>query len=264
MTTIAFVHHKGGTGKTTSCLNIAGWLVKLGKSVLVVDLDPQGNATTGLGIERKSIDHSIYDVLFGNKKLSEIVLETSSGVHVAPSSVDLLAAETHMAGIGNQTNLLKKHLGEVEKHFDYILIDVPPGSTMLMINGIVAAGNIIIPLDSGVFAYETMETLQTLLQHIHDELGLAINVLFVILQEHPVVTFHLFEPVPTKEIGKLLKEYFIFQCGECPAMFKAPHSKKIYESQKKGVPISHYAPFSSIGRFYKKLAKEVGKYGNTD
>lgn len=271
MTTIAFVHHKGGTGKTTSCINIAGWLVKLGKNVLVVDLDPQGNATSGLGIDRNTIEASVYDVLFpclpagrNGKKLQEVILETPSGVHLAPSSLDLLAAETHMAGLPDQTTLLKKKLADIQPFFDFILIDVPPGSTMLMINGIVAAGNIIIPLDSGVFAYETLETLQTLLQHIHDELGLAVNVMFVILREHPILTFYLFEPVPTKEIKKLLKEYFTSHCGECPGIFKAPYSKKIYESQKRGVPISYYAPWSSIGRFYKKLAKEVESYGNTD
>ncbi|MFA4889872.1 MAG: AAA family ATPase [Candidatus Omnitrophota bacterium] len=176
---IAFVHHKGGTGKTTACLNVAGWLVKMGKNVLVVDLDPQGNATTGLGIERKSVDYSIYDVLFpclpagrGEKNLQDIILETTCGVHLVPSSIDLLAAETHMAGISNQTHLLKDHLSEVKKYYDYILIDVPPGSTMLMINGIVAAENIIIPLDSGVFAYETMETLRTLLRDMAEELGI--------------------------------------------------------------------------------------------
>ena len=142
----------------------------MGKNVLVVDLDPQGNATAGLGIDRKSVDCSIYEVLFGGKNLQNIIVEASCGVHLAPSSVDLLATETHMAGIPNQTYLLKNHLSEVEKYYDYILIDVPPGSTMLMINGIVAAENIIVPLDSGIFAYETMETLRILLRDISEEL----------------------------------------------------------------------------------------------
>ena len=93
-TSIAFVHHKGGTGKTTSCLNIAGWLAKMKKQVLVVDLDPQGNATAGLGVDRKTLENSIYDVFFGQHNIEEVILETDSGIYLAPSSLDLLAAET--------------------------------------------------------------------------------------------------------------------------------------------------------------------------
>jgi len=108
--TIAFVHHKGGTGKTTSCLNIAGWLAKMKKTVLVVDLDPQGNATAGLGVDRQSLDSSIYDVFFGQHNIKEVILETDSGVYLVPSSLDLLATETHMAGQINNTRILKANL----------------------------------------------------------------------------------------------------------------------------------------------------------
>lgn len=160
--TIAFVHHKGGTGKTTSCLNVAGWLARMKKKALVIDLDPQGNATAGLGIDRNTCDGSIYEALFGQKNIDEVILETESGVYLAPSSINLLSAETQMAGQAN-VNVLKKKLSGAGRYFDYILIDVPPGSTFLMINGIVASENIIIPLDSGIFAFETMETIKTVI-----------------------------------------------------------------------------------------------------
>lgn len=259
--TISFVHHKGGTGKTTACINIAGWLSKMNKNVLVTDLDPQGNATTGLGVERKSVDYSMYDVLFGGKKMQDIILETSCGVHLAPSSIDLLAAETHLAGMPNQTALLKKHFGDIEKYYDYILIDLPPGSTMLMINGIIAAEKIIIPLDAGVFAYETMETLRILLRDISKELHVDVNIMCVLLREDPVVSLSLF-PLedPAREIRKLLKEFLSTYCTEVPEIFMIPYSHKIYKSQKKGIPISHYAPWSNIGRTYKRIAKEVENY----
>jgi chromosome partitioning protein len=142
--TIAFAHHKGGIGKTTSCLNVAGWLVKFGKKVLVIDFDPQGNATTGLGVDRHSIDSSIYNVLFEHKDFNEIILETDSGVYLAPASLDLLAVEPQLINQADKTAILKKKLAEIQQYFDYILIDTPPGSTLLMINGIVAAENIII------------------------------------------------------------------------------------------------------------------------
>lgn len=256
---ISFAHHKGGTGKTTSCLNVAGWLAKMGKNVLVVDLDPQGSATTGLGVDRKSIDYSIYDVLFGGKKLQDVILETSSGVHLAPSSVDLLAAETHMTGMPNQTAILKNHLGDIEDYYDHVLIDLPPGSTMLMINGIVAAENIIIPLDSGVFAYEAMETLRILLRDISEELHMDANIMFVLLREEPVGNFG-FAPDYSKEIRKLLKDFLGAYCTEIPEIFSIPYSRKIFKAQMKGLPISHSAPWSSIGRTYKKIAKEIINY----
>ena len=255
---MAFVHHKGGTGKTTSCLNIAGWLVKINKKVLVVDLDPQGNATAGLGVDRKTIDSSIYEVLFASKNIEEVILETDSKVHLAPSSLDLLAVETHMAGGQiNNGGKLKEELGNVEEHFDYILIDVPPGSSPLMINGIVACENIIIPLDSGVFAYETMETLKTLVIDLNEEVGVETNVMMVLLRKYSA---SVFETGLTREIKNLLKEFLAANNIPGVKVFRIPFSRKIYKAQMKGMPISHYAPYSDVGRAYKRIAKEVMNY----
>ena len=252
---IAFVHHKGGTGKTTSCLNIAGWLAKMKKKVLVVDLDPQGNATAGLGIDRKSCEYSIYDVFFGQHDIEGIILEAESGVYLVPSSIDLLAAETHLAGRANNTRILKENLRDVDQHFDYILIDVPPGSTLLMINRIVASENIIIPLDSGVFAYETLDTLKTLVIDLNEELGVETNIMMLLLREWPAVS--LFSKGPTREIKKMLKEFLKVNNIPQVKIFTIPFSEKIYRAQMRGIPISHYAPFSHVGRVYKKIAKEI-------
>ena len=253
---IAFVHHKGGTGKTTSCLNIAGWLAKMGKQVLVVDLDPQGNATAGLGIDRKSLDNSVYDVFFGQHSIEEVVLETDSRIYLAPSSLDLLAAETQMAGQINNTRILRENLGEIEKHFDYILIDVPPGSTLLMINGIVASENIIIPLDSGVFAYETMETLKTLVLDLSDELGVETNVMMMLLRDYST-SISLFDQGLTRQIYRLVKEFLAVNNIPTVKIFSIPFSRKVHGAQMKGMPISHHAPFSDVGRSYKKITKEI-------
>lgn len=254
---IAFVHHKGGTGKTTSCLNIAGWLVKMKKKVLVVDLDPQGNATTGLGIDRTTIDSSIYEVLFAQRDIEEAILETDSSIYLVPSSVDLLAAETHMAGQIGSTSILKENLKHIEEYFDYILLDVPPGSTLLMINGIVASENIIIPLDSGVFAFETMETLKTLVIDLSEELGVKTNVMMVLLREYSA---SIFDKGPTVEIKELLKEFFKANNISNVGIFTIPFSRKVYKAQMKGMPISHYAPYSDVGRTYRRIANEILGY----
>jgi len=254
---ITFVHHKGGTGKTTSCLNVAGWLARLNKKVLVVDLDPQGNATAGLGIDRKTLDSSIYDVFFSGKEIEEIILETDSGIYLAPSSVDLLAAETHMAGKADNSFMLRESLSNVAEHFDYILVDVPPGSTLLMINGIAASENIIIPLDSGVFAYETMETLKTLITDLDEELDLEINVMMVIIKEF---SNSFFRSGPPRAIKKLIKEFLSKNISTRVKICTVPFSLKVQKAQMKGMPVSHYAPFSNVGRIYKNIAKEIMNY----
>ena len=254
---IAFVHHKGGTGKTTSCLNIAGWLVKMNKKVLVVDLDPQGNAAAGLGVDRRAIDGSIYDVLFGGKDIREIILETEPGVFLVPSPINFLSAETYMARrISKINNLynLKENLNLVKGYFDYILIDVPPASTLLMISGIVASEDIIIPLDSGVFAYEALEILKKLLIYLHKKTGFETNIRMILLRKYSIDTR------TTNEIKNLIKEFFEENNILGVKILTIPFSRKIHKAQIEGIPISHSAPHSSVGRAYKRIAGELADF----
>lgn len=251
---ISFVHHKGGTGKTTACLNTAGWLAKMKRRVLVVDLDPQGNATAGLGIDRNTIDSSIYDVLFGDENIQEIILETDSGVFLAPSSLDLLAAETHLSGRADNIGILRYSLSGIQSQFDYVLIDTPPGSTFLMMMGIAAFENIIIPMDTGVFSYETLSTLKSLVIELNNEAGVETNLLMVLLRE---TSMALLDKYQTWEIKKLLKKFLSENNIPEVQVFILPFSRKIYKAQMKGLPISHYAPFSGAGRAYRRIAKEI-------
>jgi chromosome partitioning protein len=251
---IAFVHHKGGTGKTTSCINVAGWLAKMNKKVLVVDLDPQGSAVAALGVDRKKVEGSIYEVLFSKTNIREVILETDAGVWLVPSSIDLLSAEMLMAGKANHASLLREELKKIEKQFDYILIDVGPGSTMLMVNGIVASGNIIIPLDSGVFAYETLDTLKTLVLNLEQELGIETNVMMILLREYST---SIFDRGPTQVIKDLVSELLLSNKMPTVKIHSIPYSKKVYQSQMLGMPISHVAPFSDVGRAYKRIAQDV-------
>ncbi len=255
---IAFVHHKGGTGKTTSCLNIAGWLVRMHRKVLVVDLDPQGNATSGLGIDRKTLNGTMYDVLFGARSLRDSIFETDAGVYVAASSLDLLAAETHLAGTPNHARLLRLRLEAVDDYFDYVLIDVPPGSTMLMINGIVAAQNIIIPLDAGVFAYETLDTLKTLILELARELDVEVNVMMVILREYSAAVF---DWGLTRQIRGMAKTFLEASGIPEVAIRTVPFSRTVYRAQMRGLPISHYAPFSDVGQAYRRITKAIVETG---
>jgi len=247
---IAFVHYKGGTGKTTSALNIAGWLKKMKQKVLVVDMDPQGNATAGLGIDIKTIDISMYHVLFEQKDMNQIILETNSGVFLAPSSLDLLSAVINGNSLNDDVRVLTNSLMDVENYFDYILLDLPPGSNFLMINGIVAAQSIIIPMNAGIFSFETLEILKTLIIKVDEEMQVKTNLQMILLREY-------FRGWRYRKIKKLLNEFLIENNISDVKIFKVPFSESVFKSQMKGMPISHYAPFSGIGRKYKKIAKYV-------
>lgn len=255
--TIAFVHIKGGTGKTTSCINVAGWLAKWGKRVLVVDLDPQANATSGLGIDPKNLECSVYDVFFNQTRMEDVILETSSGVHLAPSSTDLLGAELEMSNLKeNGYYLLASALGGIIESYDYVLIDVSPGSLPLIANAIVASDSIIVPFDGSVFAYETLEALKRVLVEISEDMRKDTDILFLLLKEDPVSVFSFSPPAKTRG---LIGSFFARNCGEAPKIFTIPYSSKVFKSQIKGEPISQYAPFSAVGRAFKKVAKEVRK-----
>lgn len=251
---LAFVHHKGGTGKTTSCINIAGWLVRMKQKVLLVDLDPQGNATAGLGIDRNTLEGSMDDVLLGRKGIGEVILETASGVYLAPSSLDLLTLEASLAGRANRTHLLKEQLHPIERQFHYILVDLPPGSTFLMINGLVACEDIAIPLDSGVFAYETLETLKTLILDLAGGLGVELNVRLVLLRSFSA---DLLDWGLTREIRNLVAKFLADHGLPRVKILTIPFSRQIYRAQMKGKPISHFAPLSDVGRAYKWIAKDL-------
>lgn len=256
MNTVAFAHHKGGTGKTTACINVAGWLAKLGKRVLVVDLDPQGSATTGLGIDRETVDASLLDVLTGQVEIKKSIVETRSGVHLIPATSSLLKGEQILAMHQFPTTVLKKKLQSIQPFYNYICLDTPPNSTLLMQNGVAAAKNIIIPLDTSVFAVETMETLRTLLQTI-DKKGVPVVVQQLLLLEYPSSSFSFFRKTPTQEIEEALREFLQTYCDEMPPIVKIPYSRLVYDAQKHGMPLSHYAPSSKVGKTYRRIAEQL-------
>jgi chromosome partitioning protein len=257
---IAFVHHKGGTGKTTACLNIAGWLSKLNQKVLIADLDPQANASSGLGVDLKSVDHSMYDVFFNQASLTDIILETRAGVYLAPASVELLSVEAKLAHTANSVGILKKKLDSVDHLFDFILIDCPPGSTLLMMNGMVAAKNIIIPLDTGVFGFETLDALKAVILDLENELDISIDIIMALQK---VFSPSLLRLGFTNKVHKMISKYFA-QNGlqNCP-IYKIPFSKKICLAQMDGLPISHYAKHSQVSLVFKEIAKSILKSFNS-
>lgn len=294
ITTVAFSHHKGGTGKTTSCLNIAGFCALAGKKVLVVDCDPQANATAGLGINPETSEKNIYDIFmsrvegFPKVTMDEIIRKTASGIDLAPASLDLVGAEPYLYEIEDRAEVLFDALIECRKKYDFILIDTPPSMGQFVINGLYAADHIIVTLDSGSFALNGVGPLFTIFEDMKEDLGKNLSVDLAIISRWGEGG-DLEEPAPVIEEKKDLvswiksllapkheptadeikvKEEREREHARLTAMLKeieekfskvitVPYSPEIYEAQKKGLPISHTVPDCSAGKAYKKIAGEV-------
>lgn len=250
---IAFVHHKGGTGKTTSCINISGYLVKSGGKVLLVDIDPQGNATSGLGVDKNTLESSMYDVMIGTTEMKDIILETDAGIHLAPATLDLVGAEAPMYRRQDRATILKRALEKVKGYYDYITIDTPPGPRLFGVNGIVASDYVIVVMDPGVFALEGLEDLHLVLDDIRESVNVEAKAEMAIITKCIKESFFSKDrgiQGPVKQIEKETKKVI-------EKVFTIPYSKYIYESHLKGIPISHHAPKCKAGLSYEKIANEI-------
>jgi len=248
---IAFAHFKGGTGKTTSCLNVAGYLHEDGKKVLVIDFDPQGNATSGLGIDKNSLDCSMYDVITGEKDIREVIVETESGIHLAPANLDLMGATSYLYTSKNSAFVLRSILRGIKDNYDYILIDTPPGPGLFIINGIVASDVIFVPLDPGVFALEGLEDLNGAFDALKDVVSFEVKPAFGIITR--CMKSSLFSKIlrknnPVTEIKEEVEQFF-------EKVFLIPFSGEIYNSQMRGLPLSSYASNCDAGRAYKEIVE---------
>lgn len=248
---VTFAHFKGGTGKTTSCLNIAGYLHQDGKKVLVIDFDPQGNATSGLGIDKNSLDCSMYDVITGEKDIREIIVETESGIHLAPANLDLMKAESYLYGAKSREFVLRGALRGLSEYYDYVLIDTPPGPGLFIINGIVASDIVFVPLDPGIFALEGVEDLNAVFNALNDVVSFEVKRSIGILTR--CMKPSLFSKImrknnPVKEIKAEAENFF-------EKVFLVPFSEEVYSSQLKGLPLSSYASRCDAGKAYKEIVE---------
>jgi len=281
ITVIAFAHHKGGTGKTTSCLNVAGYLQKDGKRVLVVDCDPQANATSGLGVDPERVEQSMYDVFmsvfegFPDARITDIIVPTASGIYLAPATLDLVGVEPYLYGIDDRAGILREVLTPVRRTYDFILIDTPPSMGQFVINGLVAADRTVVTLDAGTFALNGMEALSTIFNDIREMIGEDVNADFAILTRWggsddsggglALFLKRLFSPASFAEEEREKERLKTFESEvrkKFRQVFVVHYSPLIYEAQQKGLPISHYAPESKPGRDYRAVATALESLGN--
>lgn len=245
---IALANQKGGVGKTTSAINIAAALGKRRKKVLLIDLDPQGNATSGLGVAKKDITNGIYEVLIGKSAAKDAVVQTKfDNLSIIPSTISLVGAEVELAEEEHPEGFLKTALAELRDAYDYILIDCPPSLSRLTVNALTAADGLIIPMQSEFFALEGLSQLmQTVrLVRLHYNPALALTGI--------LLTMHNRRFLLASQVMRELKKYYGAQ------LFKPTISRsvKLGEAPSYGEPICYYDPKGKGAKEYDDVAREL-------
>ena len=247
---IAIANQKGGVGKTTTCINLSSCLTELKKKVLTVDLDPQGNTTSGLGIQKNSVQTTVYELLLGSNSIDECILhKVMPNLDLLPSTVNLSGAEIELIGIQEKEFILKRSLDTVRKQYDYILIDCPPSLNMLTVNALAAADSILIPIQCEYYALEGLSQLLHTINLVQDRVnhGLSIEgVVFTMYDSRTNLSSQVVDNVRNH-----LKQY----------VFKTiiPRNVRLAEAPSYGMPITKYDPKSTGAESYRMLAKEIIK-----
>ena len=247
---IAIGNQKGGVGKTTTTVNLGAALASLGQKVLIIDSDSQGNATSGLGIERGSVENSLYEILVNEVEMKPVILKTSfEGLDIVPSNIQLAAAELELVGVKNRELRLKNAVAEIRDDYDYILVDCPPSLGQLAINAFTASDTILIPVQAEYYALEGLTQLLNtirLVQRSYNRNFRIEGVLITMLDARTNLGFEVVEEV---------KKYF----QEKVYKTVIPRNIRLSEAPSFGQSVIEYDPRSRGAEMYLELAKEVIK-----
>ena len=247
---IAIANQKGGVGKTTTSVNLSSCLAALGKKVLLIDTDPQGNATSGVGIERESLENSVYDVIINEDNINDVIVKTDyNKLWVVPSSIDLAGAELELVAGENREYRLKTAVQSVKDNYDYIIIDCPPSLGLITLNSFVCADSIIIPIQCEYYALEGLSQLTNTIRLVKGSLNPALELEGVLLTMYDTRT-NL-----SLQVAEEVKKYYTNK------LYKSviPRNVRLSEAPSYGQPINIYDSTSKGSESYMSLAREVIK-----
>ena len=250
---ISVANQKGGVGKTTTTVNLATLLAKKGKKVLLIDTDPQGNATSGLGVT-KELELSVYDILVGDTTFQETVQDTAiKNLKVCPSNISLAGAEVELVSMMSREQRLKTKLDEVKDKFDYVLIDCPPSLGLITLNAFTASDSVLIPVQCEYFALEGLGQLLNTVNLVKKHLNKNLEI------EGALLTMYDARTNLSNQVVKEVKKYFEDKVYKTVI----PRNVRLSEAPSYGMPISIYDPKSKGAKAYEKFTKELLK-NNTE